>query len=484
LNETQNVKRLKRRTVLKQLGLGVSAGLAFPHLLSSCAKDGGGPEVEYDGTVAIVGAGAAGLFAADILRSKGINVIIYEAGDQVGGRIRSLRNQKDLVNLSVADFPVELGAELIFGSDSKWATEAKNLSIPLIDVSDNSVDRFILENIVKTADEWSGDVEFSGSQNFVNDLANLSGGGSIEQAIAGFSDRAKQLLSSQVGNFYGTSNARLGATGIAECLSLREHDKKILTIGTNPMQDFLISRFSLVNNLVQLNTPITSINYDDEIIELTDANGNTSEAGKVIVTIPVSILKTNGISFSPALPASFSSSLAKIGMDHSIRVLIDFKKNFWGEDAGFLWGLENAPYCFSTGVGRSEFFQTMSITVNGPKAEELSGLGADMINVILSELDLVYDGQASQFVRRDLNNNQVISIVQDWGKEEFIKGGFSYPMVSATMDDRKNIGQAVDGKIFFAGEATDIAGDAGTINGALASAERATNELVESILSI
>lgn len=124
---------MKRRELLRQLGFGLSGSLLLPQLLASCGSDDPGPEVPFDGDVVVIGAGAAGMYAADILRAKGIKVTVLEAGNQIGGRIRSLRNQKDLVNLSVADFPVELGAEIIYGSDSIWGTSLKTLQlIPLM----------------------------------------------------------------------------------------------------------------------------------------------------------------------------------------------------------------------------------------------------------------------------------------------------------------------------------------------------------------
>lgn len=104
-----------------------------------------------------------------------------------------------------------------------------------------------------------------------------------------------------------------------------------------------------------------------------------------------------------------------------------------------------------------------------------------MVNTILAELDAIYARQATQFVRRDLNTNEVLSVIQDWGKDEFIQGGYSYPMASATGEDREALGAPIGGKVFFAGEATDTSGDAGTINGALASAERVAEELIKSI---
>jgi monoamine oxidase len=473
---------VKRRKLLKQLGFGLSGGLLLPHLLSSCTKEDPGPEVPFDGDVVVIGAGAAGMYTADILKAKGIKVKILEAGNQIGGRVRSLRNQKELVNLSVADFPVELGAEVIYGSDSIWGTNLKNFAVNTIDIDEVSSDRYILDNIAKLAADWEIDGDFTNAQNFVESLQNFSGSGvTVEQAGAGLPARVKALINSQIGNLYGSSNSALGMGGVSESLQTRKHDGARLALRTNPMQDFLIFRFDQVRDLVQLNTQVTSIDSTGDKVLITDANGNQIETNKVVVTVPISILKKNAISFSPGLPGAMISSMSRIGMDHSIRVVIDFKKNFWGETTGFLWGGESIANCFSAGVGRGEFNQTLSITINGPKAVELSAQGPDMVNTILTELDAIYGGQATAFVRRDFDTSQVLSVIQDWGKDEFIQGGYSYPMASATLEDRENLGLPMGDKVFFAGEATDISGDAGTINGALASAERVTLEIIKSI---
>ena len=398
---------MKRRKALKQLGFGLSAGLMAPHFLTSCSKDDPGPEVPFDGDVVIIGAGAAGLYVADILKSKGIQVSILEAGNQMGGRIRSLRNQKELSNLSAADFPVELGAEVTIGSDSIWGTNLKNFSVSAIELESVSTDRFILDSMANPAADWASDGDFSNATNFITNLPNYSGGPmTVAQAAASQATRVKNIINSQIGNYYGSSNETLGIGGVAEALRARTHDGKQLMLKTNPMQDFLIFRFDQVRDLVQLNRQVKSIDSTGEKIVITDANGDQVETNKVVVTVPLSILKNNVISFSPGLPTAMTSAMGKIGMDHSIRVVIDFKKNFWGNSTGFIWGGTSFPNCLSAGVGRSEFNQTLSITINGPKAVELSAMGPDMVNVILTELDTIYAGQATQFVRRDLNTNE------------------------------------------------------------------------------
>jgi len=482
---------LNRRNVLKSLGLGLSAGWVLPSLLSSCAKDDPGPEVPFDGQVAIIGAGAAGLYAADILTAKGIKVFILEASGEIGGRIRSLRNQTNYLEVYgqdkpfefSSDFPIELGAELFYGSDSIWGKSVQNYNIPTIDLTATGVDRYILNNTAKSEAEWSGDADLAAVESFVKNLPNYSGGAQSIKQAAGVSSRAEALLNGQAANVFGTNSDKAGAALLSKELKARLHDNKWIMMKANPMQDFLISRFSGIIDLIQLNTPVNSISYADDVITITDKNGGQYQANKVIVTVPLSTLKSGSISFSPGLPGTNTSAMGKFGMDAAIRIVLDFKKNFWGDTAGFIWGGTTAPQFLNSGVGRSAFSRTLSFTIYGAAAASLSAMTRDQqIAAVLAELDLVYAGQATQFIRKDLTTDRIISATKDWTKEDYIKGGISYPLVSATFTDREDLSKPVEDKIYFAGEATDTLGDAGTINGALASAERVTTEIIKSIV--
>ena len=483
---------MKRRKALQQIGWGLSGGVLAPSLLSACGNKDPGPEVSYSGTVAVIGAGAAGLYVADILRSKGIKIKLFEARDQVGGRVRSLRNQSTIKypfgpQLS-SDFPVELGAQTIIGTDSIIGKIYQNYRL-VSAAYPTSGNHYVLDNKAKPETGWGGDVDFVNAKNFRANLRNNIGSGqSVQAAVqAAVGTRAHGMLNGWIGNAYGGDNDTMGIGELAQEETLRLNDStndgKILGLSTNPMQDVVISRFSAVQQFVQLNTPITSINYAGDPIVLTAKDGSTYEVGKVVVTVPVSILKNESITFSPALPSGFKDSLAKIGMGASMRVVIEFKKNFWGDTVGFILGSANVPEYFSVGLGRSVFNRTLSITVNGAKAAQYSALGDGVVDAILADLDLLYAGQGTQFVRQDILTMKSIFVREDWTTMDYILGGYSYPLAGATNDDRKAIGQPISGKLFFAGEGTDITGQAGMVNGALASAERASIDVIKSILN-
>jgi lysine-specific histone demethylase 1B len=160
-----------------------------------------------------------------------------------------------------------------------------------------------------------------------------------------------------------------------------------------------------------------------------------------------------------------------------MRVLLDFKANFWGASSGFLYGGVASPEYLNAGIGRSESSKTLSITVNGSKALAFSALGKDVIPQLLAEMDQVFAGKASLNVRRDLDDN-IISVIQDWSKEKYIRGGVSYLKAGGSNQDRIHLAASMESKVFFAGEATDGHGESGTINGALLSGERAANEVI------
>lgn len=481
---------MKRRQALRQLGVGFSSALVGASWLSSCKKDDLAPEIQYDGNVIVIGAGVAGLYAADILMTKGLNVTILEASKQIGGRIASLRNQLELPYQSIADFPVELGAEYWQGADSTLGKLVSNLGLPVVKVPKESI-RYILGTQVKTEADWGADGDFASVQAFMNGLKSYSGPANSVAGAASVSANAEPLLNSQAGNFYGSSADKVGVKGLSEQLKLVSHDSDYYVLQSNTLQDLMISRFFEVYDKVIVESPVKSINYSaNDIITITMEDGTQMTANKVVVTVPVTILK-NGIEFLPALPSEKVNALNNIGMDPSMRVVMDFKKNFWGVDSSFIWGGTEGPQYFSAGVQRSELTQTITVTINGAKAQELSDLGDGdlVVKKLLAELDKLYAGQATQFIRKTIPTDEepdekMIYYIKDWTKEKYIGGGSSYPMINTTLDHRTALMSPINDRLFFAGEATDISGEPGTVNGAMASAERVAEDVVQSIKKV
>ena len=485
------LSKVKRRRLLKTISAGLSAGLTWPVLstaVSGCKEDEPRHELDYNGVIAVIGAGAAGLYAADILKSKGLRVRIFEASDRVGGRIKSIRLFND--SPVATDFPIELGAEKIMGSNSLWAEMVAQLTVPETELDPSGHACYMLENTFGSASALETDADFESARNFLSSLRNYSGSNiSAQQAIegAGINPRVHAILNSLIGNRHGTSNERISIAALGESLNLLGRDENELTLRSNPMQDVLASRFSAVVSTVELQTVIEGIDYSGTRIILSGTKHSsgapeafTEEVDKVIVAVPVSVLRQNDIEFTPGWPEAKLNSIEMIGMDAAVRVVLDFKQNFWGADCSSIFGGFRAPDLFSSGIGRSEYNKTLSLTAYGSAAEELSAVGPEGLSMILQELDEVFDGRASLNIRRD-GEAKIVHEWMDWTKSPYIKGGISYLRPGGTINNRKSLAQPLGSQIFFAGEATDVSGDSGTINGALRSAERAADELTGSI---
>jgi hypothetical protein len=428
---------VKRREAIKNLGVGVTAGLVLPAWLSSCSKDEPGQEVKYDGVVGIVGAGAAGLAVADYLIAKGIKVKIFEASGRVGGRIESIRPSNPIYNELATELPVELGADRIFGTDSEMGSLIKLLKVPTTkfrEAPTNATDYYIIN------DEYFSEAEAEMRSDFLalkafkdTGLVSYTGGGSVQTA-AGASADMQGILNSWLGNAYGSSADRIGANAMGEALTfLADRDKTEFTLTANPISDVLTSKYDKAMSRVSLNRAVKSIDYtaDDAInliIRNTEDNSETTEVvTKLVVTSPVTVLKNSSlISFSPSLPEAKTNALNRIGMDASMRIIIEFTRNDFfhkpnsndpnpGPIPAFIYGGEICPSYFFSEAGRGELNLTVSITINGAKAQEFSDFLGDpdpvsklydpvkvktVLNEILAEMDVVFDGKASANVRK------------------------------------------------------------------------------------
>ncbi|MEO0875812.1 MAG: FAD-dependent oxidoreductase, partial [Bacteroidota bacterium] len=95
---------MKRRKFV-QATLSALPYFALATALSSC-DDEEVPQLMTDKRILIIGAGMAGLAAATYFKSRGLNVVVLEAQDKVGGRLKTNRS------LSI---PFDEGASWIHG---------------------------------------------------------------------------------------------------------------------------------------------------------------------------------------------------------------------------------------------------------------------------------------------------------------------------------------------------------------------------------
>jgi len=430
---------MNRRQFIKQSTLLSIGGLLIPStLLAACRKETLFEDVTYDGKVIIIGAGAAGLYAAYILKSKGIDFQILEASSTYGGRLGKLTG--------FANFPIDTGAQWLHGKNSILGDLIKKSKTNI--TLDDSETKFWFNNQLVNSLPQETDI-FEG-----DDLPDIS---FEDYALQnGLGNEYKYIVENIAGD-QGAAASRLSVFG-------NNKDEENWSAGDDDFK-FEETFFDLIDtqianqvkDYILLNTVVSKIDYSQSTILITDSNNNTFNADKVIITVPIPILKSADIQFTPALPDEKTAAFAKIGMDAGMKVFLKFSNKFF--DQNIIGGSVCAAYADDS-IGKAQNDNILLAFIMGEQAEYLTSLGSDaaITNALIQELDIMYNGQASA--------SFIASHVENWTTNPYIKGAYSYSTIGMG-DARKIASQALSEKLYFAGEAMNTNGHHQTVHGAV-----------------
>jgi monoamine oxidase len=444
---------MNRRDFLKQSSLLTIGGILLPStLLTTCRKETLFEDVTYDGKVIIIGAGAAGLYAAYMLKSKGIDFQILEASSTYGGRLGKLTG--------FANFPIDTGAQWLHGENSILGDLIKSSKTKI--TRDDSETKFWFNNqLIDTLPQNTN--IFEGEE-----LPDIS-----YEAYAlqnGLGNEYKYIIENIAGD-QGAAASHLSVYGNnkdEENWSAGDDDFKFEETFFDLIDKEIASQ---VKDQILINTIITKIDYSQSEIKLTDSNNNTFNANKVIITVPISILKSGDIQFIPALPIEKTTAFSKIGMDAGMKVFLKFSNKFF--DQNIIGGSVCAAYADDR-IGKAQNDNILLAFIMGDQAEYLTSLGSDVAitAALLQELDLMYNGQATA--------SFIASHVENWTTNPFVKGAYSYSTVGMG-DARKTASQALSKKLYFAGEAMNTNGHHQTVHGAVETGYREVMNILTDI---
>lgn len=414
--------------------------------------------------VVILGAGAAGLCAADKLRASGCQAQILEASALVGGRVRA--------RVGFADFPIELGAEELHGPDNALIREASRLGIETLRHFTTD-DMIRLDGELGFLDQAEHDPDVRRAFDLIDSLGKYDGPNVTVQdhlTRGHFPRRAWHYLDSRLGVEHGTTLDRLAISGFLHYERGWEARETNYTL----RQSYLDLFAPLLPGLdISLNSPVESITWRETPLVRT-RDGREYRARAVIITASLLVLREGGIGFDPPLPAEKIRAMHAIGMDRGMKIILKFRQRFWDERMYFLHTDGFLPQYWATGNGKSEDNRVLTAFVGGTRAEALTSMGVDPIRFALGELDEIFRPLLASRSFED-------GFVADWGADPFVRGLYSYPTTLTTESDRETLAAPLDEKLFFAGEATDTAGHSGTVHGAMATGWRAAEEVQKAI---
>jgi monoamine oxidase len=244
---------------------------------------------------------------------------------------------------------------------------------------------------------------------------------------------------------------------------------------------------------VRTNKAVSQLRYNHDDPNgkayLTCEDGEVIEADKVVLTVPLGVLKQQAIQFTPPLPDWKQDAISKLGFGLLNKIVLVFEKPFWDVDRD-MFGLLREPRSGSGydqddyRDGRGQFYLVWNcIRTSGlPVLIALMAGEAAREAEITSDQELVSSCVAQ--LRRVFGRSKVPApletIVTRWGSDRFARGTYSFVAAEAEPQDYDVLARSL-GNVYFAGEATCGTHPA-TVHGAYLSGLRAASEVLEAII--
>ena len=433
-------------------------------------------------SVIVIGAGVAGLIAAVKLAEAGCHVTVLEAGDRVGGRIRTVH---------VGDVAIELGAEFVHGKPPELLALLNELGLKHDAL--NGEDIAFTRQGVKQPDADSNDADspFHLLQTMVGwSDAHPEQDLSFTEYLARkrvLLDDAKGVLG-YVEGFNAADALEISVRSLA--LQQRAEDSidgdavAHVRGGYDGLPNALAERLRRAGATVRLGSTVIRVTWKPGHVRVTLASGEIMQADRAVITLPLGVLQRQAVAFEPA-PGDILAHAARMRMGQVCRINMVFKRRWWAElqhpqhetlqRMGFLLPEERQPGAhfnvFWTGYPSLD--PVLTAWSGGPSSAAFDGMSDHAIaHAACGDLARIF-GLSPEQVLDELASHHM----HDWQRDPLFSGAYSWVPVGAS-DASAKMSEPVEDTLFFAGEHTDTTGHWGTVHGALRSGMRAAEQVL------
>lgn len=426
--------------------------------------------------VLVLGAGMAGLGAAERLATAGRRVLVLEARPRIGGRIHTVDDPG-------LHHPVELGAEFVHGRPPELLDLIRTAGLTLEPMPERHRRgpggdgtpvpdlRRALATLLAPGDGPPAD----------RPVADL-----LRERAGRVSPAELSAATRYLEGFHAADLACLGAGSLAENEAAEDEDGDELhrvREGYGALVRRMAERLDPELVEIRLDAVVSAIRWRAGQVRVAlRSDGREAEevaAPRAVVTLPLAVLQRaagapGAVAVDP-MPAGWRDSLGRLHMGAAQHVVLGFDTRWWAR------GNEEGP---SFVHGTTEPFRVWWTALparvpiltgwgGGPSALALAGIGeAATLRLAVDSLASVFGLDAAV-----LRSRLRLAYAHDWTADPFAGGAYSYGGVGG-VEAREVLTRPVDGTLFLAGEAVARQGRNATVHGALISGRRAAEALL------
>ncbi len=428
------------------------------------------PDANAPWDVIVVGAGIAGLRAAQKLQQDGQRVLLLEARNRIGGRIWTDTDNGQPLDLGaswihgirgnpITTLANQLGATLIatdYEDQKRCDANGEPLSADLDHRVEELLDRYF-ELARKYAENQDYDVSLQAALEAVLRVhpLNMQDLRLLNYAVNTTFEHEYAADSSQLSAWYFDKQQEFDGGDV------------IFSHGYRTIADFLAQNLD-----IRLNHVVQRVTYDDSSVTVEAAQGCWS-AQAALLTVPLGVLQRGSIRFEPLLPIPKQQALERVAMGLLNKCYLIFPEVFW----------DDATLLGYVGDRKGEWAEWLNLDALLGAPILLGFNAGEYAHTLEAQSDEQIVASAMQTLQ-NMYGESIPSPLQyrmtRWAADPYSLGSYSFLAVGASPADYDALAQPVGKRLFFAGEHTQR-NHPSTVHGAYLSGERAANEILSGL---